>query len=167
MLSDENVFAFKIHKTLLDIANEVIRLSIEHKIKEIEPIPDFFRRHHNNLNNSHLRDLKRTLDSFLRSNSNQYPDSLENFDISSKIAIARNLLNSANNPVWSSNEIVMDYLNFDKCLNNLRVIRNKYYGHLTNYQIDETKYNEILEYLKILIKYLVQFFDPSKIAEKL
>ena len=61
----------------------------------------------------------------------------------------------------------MDYLNFDKCLNNLRVIRNKYYGHLTNYQIDETKYNEILEYLKILIKYLVQYFDPSKIAEKL
>jgi len=164
MLSNENVFAFKIHKILLDVGSEVIQLSIEHKIKEFEPIPDFFRRHHNNMNNPHLRDLKRTLDNFLRSNSNQYPDSLENFDISSKIAIARNLLNSTNNSLWSSNEIEMDYLNFDKCLNNLRVIRNKYYGHLTNYQIDETKYNEILEYLKILIKYLVEFFDPNKIA---
>jgi hypothetical protein len=164
MLSNENVFAFKIHKILLDVGSEVIQLSIERKIKEIEPIPDFFRRHHNYMNNPHLRDLKRTLDNFLRSNSNQYPDSLENFDISSKIAIARNFLNSTDNSLWSSNEIVIDYLNFDKCLNNIRVIRNKYYGHLTNYQIDETKYNEILEYLKILIKYLVQFFDPNKIA---
>jgi hypothetical protein len=146
MLTNENKFAFKIHRTLLDVGSEVIQLAIEHKIKENGPIPDFFREHHNNMNSPFLKDVKITLENYVRNNSNQYPNNLDIFDISSKIAIARNLLNSTNN---HRNEIEMGNLNFDKCLNNLRVIRNKFYGHLTNYQINETEYNEIKSQLKI------------------
>jgi tetratricopeptide (TPR) repeat protein len=158
LITKENEHAFKIHKILLDIGSEVIQLSIEHKIKENEPISDFLRRQHNNMNRPFLRDLKRTLDDFLRNNSNEYPDNLKIFDISSKITIAQNLLNSLSP---RANEIEMDNLNFDKCLNNLRVIRNKFYGHLKKYEIIEIEYNEILEYLKILIKELVHSFDPN------
>jgi len=159
VITKENKYAFKIHKTLLDIGNEVIQLSIEHKIKENEPVSDFLRRQHNNMNGPFLRDLKRTLDDFLRNNSNEYPDNLKIFDISSKITIAQNLI--LNSSLTRTNEIEMDNLNFSKCLNNLRVIRNKFYGHLKKYEIIETEYNEILEYLKILIKELVHSFDPN------
>ena len=103
MLTKENKFAFKIHKTLLDVGSKVIQLSIEHKITgSNELISDFLQRHHNNVNNSHLRDFKRTLDNYVRNNLNQYPDSLEIFDITSKLAIARNLLNSTNSVTPSS-----------------------------------------------------------------
>jgi hypothetical protein len=166
MLTNENKFAFKIHKTLLDVGSEVIQLAIEHKIKETEPIPAFFGRHirENNMNSRFLKDVKITLENYVRNNSNQYPNSLEIFDITSNVAIAQNLLNSANDPIWLRKVIAMDNLNFVKCLNNLRIIRNEFYGHLTCYQINESKYNEILGYLKILIKELVQSFDTNKIS---
>ena len=36
MVTNENKNAFKIHKTLIDTGNEVIQLSIEHKIRNSE-----------------------------------------------------------------------------------------------------------------------------------
>ncbi len=167
MLTDENKYAFKIHKILLEIGNEVIQLSIEKKIKQNESIRDFFRTKYNSISrNRHLIDLKRKLDYFIQTNSNQYPDNLNIFDITSKIAIARNLLNSTHSvEVWYSNNVIeMNSLNFDRCLNNLRLIRNEFFAHLINYQISETDYNRLLDQLKILIKELVLVFDTNKAA---
>jgi phosphosulfolactate synthase (CoM biosynthesis protein A) len=40
MVTNENKNAFKIHKTLIDTGNEVIQLSIEHKIRNLRDIFD-------------------------------------------------------------------------------------------------------------------------------
>jgi len=175
MLTIENKNAFKIHKTLIDSANKVIQLAIEHKIQNQQrqrvSISEFLRRSHQRLNHRiqtnntvpfYVKELEEKIrESCSSNNQNQYPTSLENFDITIKISIARNLL--LNRATWRDT-IDMNNLDFNKCLNNIRIIRNNFYGHLKKYEISEADYNLTLDNLKKIIEKLVESFDQSRIT---
>jgi len=114
MVTNENKNAFKIHKTLIDTGNEVIQLSIEHKIRNLRDIRNnvsyssvsqFLETNYNNISQNRnyrnipskiLNELKQKIRESYVNNSNRYPDYLSDFDITMKLAIARNLLNSSN-----------------------------------------------------------------------
>ena len=97
---------------------------------------------------NNLKDLDSFISDYFHKNQNNYPNNLDVFDFTSLVCITRNLLNI--NPVkgWEDiedlNEMKND-LTFGRCLNNVRNIRNFFYGHLSSYEIKSDDFEKIIQ----------------------
>ena len=71
-------------------------------------------------------------------NNHLYTNSLDDFDSKDSICISENLqINPSNGWKNISNlDKRANYLSFASCLNNIRNIRNTFYGHLSSYLIE-------------------------------
>jgi hypothetical protein len=87
---------------------------------------------------------------------NGYPNNLNDLDFTASICICRNLLQIHPNysKGWENidnlDDMIKD-LSYGGCLNNIRNIRNKFYGHLSSYLIKFEDYEKSLKIFDLII----------------
>ena len=162
--NENNRRAYKIHFILFNVFNKLIRKSIENKIKQQQNCSCS----NSPINNNKCQCIFQFLSSaptplykpyknHLKKLISNKVNSLESLDLTACISLSRNLLSIdplSLNGTWKNIENLNEMLNdlsFDGCLNNLRNIRNKYYGHLTEYEIDQLDYDKILNIFKQIV----------------
>jgi hypothetical protein len=144
------VNAIRLHLVLLNIANKAVQFKLAELIKQkdainLNAVKDFLtKKYQANLKNPpiHLEGFFRTLNEKFRGNTVDFPNDLREFDITSCYPIARNFLNLSK----------IQMRPFDE----LREIRNKYYGHLNLLEIEDADYNAVLARLKQIINDFTQ-----------
>jgi tetratricopeptide (TPR) repeat protein len=139
------VNAIRLHLVLLNVANEAVQFKLTELIKQQDAtnsnaLKDFLiKKYRENQRNPpfYLNGFVRTLNEKIGGNTLNFPNDLKEFDITACCAIARNLLNLSKVQMGSIDE--------------LREIRNKYYGHLNLLEIEDADYNRVLARLKTII----------------
>jgi hypothetical protein len=137
--------AIRLHLVLLNVANEAVQFKLTELIKQQDTtnanaVKDLLiRKYRENLRNPprHLDGFMRTLKEKFIDKNLDFPNDLKELDITACYPIARNLLNLTK----------IQWGPFDE----LRVIRNKYYGHLNLLEIDDVDYHTVLVSLKTII----------------
>jgi tetratricopeptide (TPR) repeat protein len=133
--------AIRLHLVLLNVANEAVQFKLTELIKQQDAsnpgavkkfLEKYYQpRHYPKYLEGFMKTLKlKFIDKIL-----DFPNDLKEFDMTACYSIARNFLN------------LSDIRPFDE----LREIRNKYYGHLNLLEIEDTDYTHILGRLKKII----------------
>ncbi len=138
--------AHKIHLVLLDVVTRVVHTKFEEiiKIRNTSDHPYQVRKFLKSIYETPLKNLnsesfQRALENYLTNNKNAYPNNLDIFDISACACIAKLL------------KLTPPEL---KKIDKIRQLRNKYYGHLTFLEIDNSSYHLVMKELKQLTKEL-------------
>ena len=184
----EQQYAFKIHSTLLDEIKRAVQSSIENEIKKrqncicsdnnnCQCISKFLGRNFDpNQINSRSQSQKRNfkeldlkIAEIYKNNNNNYLNNLDIFDFTSYFSLTRHLLQINPKNGWENiydlDEMTKD-LSFGGCLNNIRNIRNNFYGHLTNYLIEYENFERIIDIFNKVTENLptldVKFKDQTR-----
>lgn len=148
--SSKTLNAIRLHLVLLNEGNEAVQFRLTEIIKardltNLNSVKDFLiaKFTANQRNPPHyLNGFMKILEEKYGRITNQFPNDLNDFDITACYPIALNLLSLSR----------VDMRPFDK----LKDIRNKYYGHLNFISIDDGDYSRILNDLKSIIDTLTQ-----------
>ena len=186
MLLNKEEYIPIIHKTLLNQIKKALQYSIENEIKKRENcicssndklcfcISKFFEKNFdpsqiNSRSQSQKRNLKELdliIDDYLKYNNKNYPNDLNEFDITSYVCLSRHLLQiNPKNGNWihlDDLDQMTNDLSFGGCINNIRLIRNKYYGHLSKYSIEFEDYDKIMKIFDKIIDNLPNLDDKKK-----
>ena len=138
--------AIKIHRVLLDVVTRVVHSWLEDFIIKLEPtnpakIANILETAYTT-RNPFLNVIKQKLEKYLTENQNIFPRNLRIFDISGCFSLAKQL--------DIQRTMITEYDHLDK----LRIIRNKYYGHLTFLEINEVEFENILSQLREIVDLL-------------
>ena len=157
MFKRENELAFKFDFILVGPITECLRAFIEAKITvSHQTIADFLSSNKSKFNEPHLREAKKEIKMYRKDHSGKFPNSLKQFDITSLVAMSQSLFpNLSSSNAWNNQNIVLNDLNIEGCLQNVRLIRNKYIGHLAAYEIAEDEYHGLVKYLRKVIQILL------------
>jgi hypothetical protein len=157
MFKRENELVFKLDFILVGPITECLREFLEARIVESQPaISDFLLSNQSKFNEPHLKEAKSKIKKYKKDHSGNLPNSLDIFDITSLVAMSQNLFPSINSSAaWQNKEISFKNSSIEGCLQNVRLIRNKYIGHLAAYEIAEDKYHDLVKYLRKVIQILL------------
>ena len=164
IFSDQNIYAIKIHYVLLNEIKKVVQTSIENEIinrqnckcqkDNCKCISAFFENNFNQKEESqdskkkfYLKDIDSMIKEYFLNHQN-YPNCLDKIDFTAIVSLSRNLLKINPKNGWISvhnlDEMSKDF-SFGGCLNNVRNIRNLFYGHLNAYGIKCEDFDKIIK----------------------
>ena len=140
--------AIRLHLILLREGSDAVRFKLIEFIRRQDRTAEktryvkYFLIEHKSNASPFLDGFKRTLREKFNNDLNRFPNDLNDFDITDCFAIAKHCLHLQGDALQP----------FD----DLREMRNKYYGHLSLISIDDDEYRRVLIELKAIIQTLTQ-----------